>query len=704
MKCVVCGNKFKTKGVRRCANAVRNVCDRCAQTKDGYHRCDLRCPHAKMPKINWYPCTSGVIGWGAGKLKTTVDEFLPRAFHFVECRVLTAQLTLVKPSLLRFSTTFMLRGSSTLPEDIYEKEGWKLQPMRDAYKDSNAQYESVTPAPIFVMFVSGGAKVNAETIELRVNGEPTQVVPNDLIDLVAMPDSFPPQRSKSKPLADYSYYEGKATVFYAPFELNKIYNLTFDIECHADAFMPALLYPYRFVDIASVTVANESNFDLSHLIHRGVRPIRQMSYPLKQTHNWNKDALLTPVRPIMNAGDPLRSLPLRGMVSVGHPLEDGKIEFMRFNDYTALHLALRYKPRQNTGVHIETNIASRPLPVRIYQQLQQLPRYRDFLISFELSNFGARPVELEVSSEILGITDPAITTIQLDAYEQAGPDATGKKWWQLVAQCPRMQFGVLDKVAKAQEATLKYEVVQVEGSKRTTLKRGTETVKLLPRDMIVWALDDQRSGMQYDLANLLGAWVSPTDVGGELDRVRGAAKKYHPDGVLVGMQANTTIASQTAQVKALFEYLGTDEGIRYVNHAFAYDYNQGGQRVLPPETVLKTKSGNCIDLTVLMASLLEGLGINALIMLMPGHAFLGWGKPYNTDEMDVLECTMVGGKFDDAQAVARDNFRKHFFFVGWDDKQPTPNDLLMMRDDDKKAQIVSMDSVRGEGINSQTGT
>ena len=65
------------------------------------------------------------------------------------------------------------------------------------------------------------------------------------------------------------------------------------------------------------------------------------------------------------------------------------------------------------------------------------------------------------------------------------------------------------------------------------------------------------------------------------------------------------------------------------------------QRTRLPRESLRHKSANCIDGTVLMASLLEAASLHAAIVLVPGHAFVGWETWPGTDEWDYLETTMI---------------------------------------------------------------
>lgn len=73
------------------------------------------------------------------------------------------------------------------------------------------------------------------------------------------------------------------------------------------------------------------------------------------------------------------------------------------------------------------------------------------------------------------------------------------------------------------------------------------------------------------------------------------------------------------QVGAVYAALH-QHGIVY--RALPASFEELGQRITTPDQVLDTKLGNCIELTVLFASVLEAIGINSGIVIQQGHAFL----------------------------------------------------------------------------------
>ncbi|MFZ8431498.1 hypothetical protein ACO1MU_14375, partial [Staphylococcus aureus] len=56
---------------------------------------------------------------------------------------------------------------------------------------------------------------------------------------------------------------------------------------------------------------------------------------------------------------------------------------------------------------------------------------------------------------------------------------------------------------------------------------------------------------------------------------------------------------------------------------------------------VRVRQANCIDGTVLFASILRKIGIDPLIVLVPGHAFLGFYLDGQRRQIAFLETTMM---------------------------------------------------------------
>jgi hypothetical protein len=78
------------------------------------------------------------------------------------------------------------------------------------------------------------------------------------------------------------------------------------------------------------------------------------------------------------------------------------------------------------------------------------------------------------------------------------------------------------------------------------------------------------------------------------------------------------------QVQAIWTALVNEYRLQYINPPPAY--SKTTQRLRTPTEILKSNTGTCIDLALLLASCLEYIGIYPVIVLLTGHAFVGYWR------------------------------------------------------------------------------
>ncbi|WP_440224061.1 hypothetical protein ACQQ2N_02315 [Dokdonella sp. MW10] len=140
-----------------------------------------------------------------------------------------------------------------------------------------------------------------------------------------------------------------------------------------------------------------------------------------------------------------------------------------------------------------------------------------------------------------------------------------------------------------------------------------------------------------DLGWAFAAWVDPHDrVVDELIALAAGESD-------VPLSSARDRATRLAQVRALWRALER-RGIRYANEGAAI--SQGpvifSQRVRLLSDTWDGRVANCLDGSVLIASALERLGIPASIVLVPGHAFIGFQAQHGARGMEFLETTLLG--------------------------------------------------------------
>jgi hypothetical protein len=168
----------------------------------------------------------------------------------------------------------------------------------------------------------------------------------------------------------------------------------------------------------------------------------------------------------------------------------------------------------------------------------------------------------------------------------------------------------------------------------------TYPIWLLARTTAPLAVRDPKTGQWRNMYHYFGAFVTPNAP--SLMTFLRAAAEHHPAGRLVGYQGGQD--QVLPQIKALFDALKEEADITYVNSLIDFSPEQGfaGQRVRLPRESLADRQANCIDGTVLFASLVEGISMNPAIVLVPGHAFLAWETWRDSGEWKFLETTMIG--------------------------------------------------------------
>jgi len=153
-------------------------------------------------------------------------------------------------------------------------------------------------------------------------------------------------------------------------------------------------------------------------------------------------------------------------------------------------------------------------------------------------------------------------------------------------------------------------VATYSGRGRSGEQRTTLSYDLQDKSAIVW--DDDRKA---------AAFVTPADsaVGNYVSYVRQIAKET----VVPGYSDNVQLAIQ------LFNALA-ELGILYqVDPTSPYTATKGARTTVDsvslPRTTLKRTTGDCDDLTVLFASLLESAGVQTALITVPGHIYVAFG-------------------------------------------------------------------------------
>jgi hypothetical protein len=292
-----------------------------------------------------------------------------------------------------------------------------------------------------------------------------------------------------------------------------------------------------------------------------------------------------------------------------------------------------------TGLRVEPVLNMQPLPTGIYHLLDAKT---DPLLTVTVGNeaLDRKPRRVCVKAFIEGLSAEAVRTVEI----KRGEKVTLNLQPTLFPERARA-------ITEVQRATLHLRVEDLDGKPEC---HDTFPIVCLARNSSFNAVRRPDNGQTVDLTHYYGAWVTPHAEAVQ-ERVRRASDLL-PGGRMCGYQQDAESVGQ--QVAALYQAL-REAGVVYVNSVIDYGApaGQATQRTRLPREALAGRSANCIDGAVLLASLLEGASLNAALVLVPGHAFVGWEVWDGADDWQHLETTMIGThEFEAACASGRRQF------------------------------------------------
>lgn len=175
------------------------------------------------------------------------------------------------------------------------------------------------------------------------------------------------------------------------------------------------------------------------------------------------------------------------------------------------------------------------------------------------------------------------------------------------------------------------------------------------RPMLIHSGSDLYWGKQFANAQLVARWVTPHDA--PVLELVSEAHRYIAQGRMVGynlpsQQTNRIPGQVKAQAEAVFRALKAS-GYSYVSSIFTFGgFTDVAQRIRLPRETLDLDTANCMDISVAFASAIENIGLQPVIVIIPGHAFTGVRLSPGSADILYLDLTVLpNGTF--KQAIAR---------------------------------------------------
>ena len=202
-----------------------------------------------------------------------------------------------------------------------------------------------------------------------------------------------------------------------------------------------------------------------------------------------------------------------------------------------------------------------------------------------------------------------------------------------------------------QNAEIRRAVLEVRANGPNNQPEFTQT-----RPVYLHSVSDLYWGAKFANAQFIARWVTPHDP--EVIRLVSSARRYVARGRLAGyhLPGNSPerVAGQVrSEARAVFEAM-RQARISYVDSIFTFGgFTSDAQRVRLPRETLLLNSANCIDVSVAFASAVENLGMDPVIVIVPGHAFTGVRLGPDSQQILYLDLTVLpNGSFERASERA----------------------------------------------------
>jgi hypothetical protein len=265
-------------------------------------------------------------------------------------------------------------------------------------------------------------------------------------------------------------------------------------------------------------------------------------------------------------------------------------------------------------------------------QLSQPPRNADSgdgLVSVRVSGRDL-PAHVRVRVETEGLRSAAVA----DAARRLDADSIELR--------PRLDWDVSQ--LRAMHGTRRQALRIVLEADGSALPQRVLDVRVHPLDEAVYFVREGRD--RVDLGWIFAAYVNPRDPA--VDQIVQQARAIEP-----AFDTGTDGDADLRRVAAIWAALKR-HGLRYAgaDPAVARGPLLWSQRVRTPGESWRDRRANCIDGSVLLASVLERIGIIPSLVLVPRHAFVAFRIGAGRDDVRYLETTLLDADRDASFDIA----------------------------------------------------
>jgi len=267
----------------------------------------------------------------------------------------------------------------------------------------------------------------------------------------------------------------------------------------------------------------------------------------------------------------------------------------------------------------------------------------DPLVECDIRTTERMTKRLRITTYIEGYTAQDVRTVEVKADDP-----------KTVAMLPSFFPERIRHISELTSATLNVLAEDLDKDNRVEVHE-TRRVWLLSRNSATFEVVDPAGKQIKDFRPYLGAFITPNHPRVQRFLTEVASKHFEE-------QLKGELGNPTAQAEAIYTALKESANLVYIHAPIAFNPSKGavGQRVRLPHECLEEKQANCLDGALLFASLLEALGLNAAIVLIPGHAMVGWTVDDAGTSWRYVDTTLIRThEFRDAMDQAIDRLTRY---------------------------------------------
>jgi hypothetical protein len=632
MKCTICG---KRNGKRLCARYNKqNICSQCCGENRDFVMCNSLCDYYPKEKSDAKTASNVELTQvDNGKIILFAEDlFLPNIYDNLYCDILKYNILLNNPAEIIIELDFILK--KRVSRDIDVKELYYI----DEWKTENVDFLEVK-APLVQIYTLKNGHTILINDKYEIDGREESIIRrgNYLntclpfskkniapINVIGMPEFQGVKYVKGNRIQG-KHFLGKNDCFFGEFQIDKIYKFKFlttyeslnynneMIEVPIGVFLPfphINTHKYSISINETMQIDSQSNLDLLLPFEDDIDQL--FLTPLEG----NENSLSSPK---------YYSTPLLGYEEQFH-----------YDRYCILmHNFLLQTSKE---LIMKIHYSELPIVSGVYESVNQLYNNKYAPIKLTILNSSKSIKSIEVTVEMLELSDREVKNFSIKPHE-----------FICIPIAPHLKQEVVNSL---KEITMKNLNVKIVDMNKNKILEESKLFKVYPKETFIFKLDNFGGDWKLNLTSYIARWITPHIE--QIDEIiANAGKGKSIRGILSPNE--TAILSE---MKAIYDIISQD--ITYISRTFSYDTDLYKlQRISLPSTTLKYKSGNCIDLSILLASCYEAIRIPVYIVLVPGHAFL---KVCLLETQNTyIEATYLGKKeFYEASEYGREMFDKYF--------------------------------------------